>query len=1338
MNVELPGNDAIVSPDSGRTILRVQMAGDVVRFLVVLVLVTAAGCGRAPAPKESPSSETTPFALPDPGPAVDLIAYWPLDGKLNDAAPAGESKDHGKFVGKATFEDGKLGQGIVLNGSNHVEIPTSPDLEARDKSISISAWFRVDDWPQRYETVLAKGRGDRYSIAHHAIDPDRVGYFGGLRKDPLDAPAGGPVNDGLWHHVVAITEAGTRTLIFIDGVLLKTGGADTATLGESGRPLMIGNNPEGSREDRHWIGGIDDVGLFSGALNAPEARAIYALATAAKPRCDLGAAAKLIQLHRRQSPVPVTIGNRKWKYASRDPGDGQPFVVLSEDGSGVTTSLRPSVVSFAASHRFLDSGNSAQLRWAVTEDTTEIRITPLARPVEQTSGTLTITPDQTTQYEITARNDHGTSRATMTVHVDYRFGRPRISEFMASNASSHLDDDGDASDWIELHNAGPKLANTAHLFLTDEIDNPTKWPVPGMIMEPDESIVIFASGKDRRDIGSQLHTNFKLRAKGEYLALVYSTGLTTEMVSFFGRRYPKQKRGVSFGMDTSGATGPLSASTPSGRNGEVVTGSLDAVRFSHKRSLCTAPLQLILSSDSPSSAIYFTTDCTKPTPATSRRYRGPITIGTTTVIRAVAFRERMRHSPISTHTYIFPETAMRQPELPAGFPETWETFPADYAMDPRVTEDPSYRADLLKGFRAIPTMSISMPQTDLFGPRGIYSHPMDHGTDWEKASSLELIQPDGSDGFQIDCGLRIYGGFGRNRRFPKHSLRVLFKGIYGATRLNFPLFPGSDATTSFDTLILRGGFNNSWQAGSSRSQHLRDEFIRRSQLAMGQPASHGMFVHLYLNGLYWGVYNLVERPSGAFAAAYLGGERDEYDALNSGKAIDGTTEAWRKMHDVAGKATPDNVLETLGPFVNLDNLIDYMLVNFYGGNDDWDGHNWYAARKREPGAGFHFFCWDSERTLENAGGDNKTRTNNRNNPSGLFNQLLRHPAFRQRVLSRVRLHCFDNGVLTPTRAAARYAAMATEINDAIVAESARWGDAQRDSSLTRNDDWIPERDRLLNAWFPERTRVLLEQLNDVGNLGYIKSPDLKVTDDAIEILATTGTVYFTTDDSDPRRDDGTPNPTATIVKGFTVESELLPKSSEWKYLDNGSDQGTGWREPGFDDSKWKSGKARLGYGNDGEVTKLSFGPDENNKHITTYFRRPLALSETGLFDSIKLMLSRDDGAVVYLNGIELLRSNMPAKREITFDTPASQTHDDHKFFEYTLPRKLLKPGMNVIAAEVHQGSRESSDTGFDLAIQGIKQNRTIIPRESLQTLKARTYANGAWSSLSKFPGEPRK
>ena len=89
-------------------------------------------------------------------------------------------------------------------------------------------------------------------------------------------------------------------------------------------------------------------------------------------------------------------------------------------------------------------------------------------------------------------------------------------------------------------------------------------------MEPNQAVVIFASGKDRQNANAELHTNFKLGAKGEYLTLIHSAGSTTEQVSFFGPRYPKQERGISFGLAPEGSTGTLSVPTPGGRNTEVV------------------------------------------------------------------------------------------------------------------------------------------------------------------------------------------------------------------------------------------------------------------------------------------------------------------------------------------------------------------------------------------------------------------------------------------------------------------------------------------------------------------------------------------------------------------------------------------------------------------------------------------------------------------------------------------------------------------------------------------------------------------------------------------------
>ena len=108
----------------------------------------------------------------------ELVSYWPLNGTLSDTAPGGTSRDAGTFVGKPAFAAGYFGKGISLDGSNYVAIPSSPDLEARGASITVSAWFRVGRWSGRWETLLAKGRGNNYSISHQSLDPHRLALHG--------------------------------------------------------------------------------------------------------------------------------------------------------------------------------------------------------------------------------------------------------------------------------------------------------------------------------------------------------------------------------------------------------------------------------------------------------------------------------------------------------------------------------------------------------------------------------------------------------------------------------------------------------------------------------------------------------------------------------------------------------------------------------------------------------------------------------------------------------------------------------------------------------------------------------------------------------------------------------------------------------------------------------------------------------------------------------------------------------------------------------------------------------------------------------------------------------
>ena len=168
------------------------------------------------------------------------------------------------------------------------------------------------------------------------------------------------------------------------------------------------------------------------------------------------------------------------------------------------------------------------------------------------------------------------------------------------------------------------------------------------------------------------------------------------------------------------------------------------------------------------------------------------------------------------------------------------------------------------------------------------------------------------------------------------------------------------------------------------------------------------------------------------------------------------------------------------------------------------------------------------------------------------------------------------------------------------------------------------------------------------------------------------------------------------------DTTLLPAGSVWKYLDNGTNQGTAWRASAFDDSSWKSGAAELGYGDGDEKTVVGFGPDPANKYITTYFRRAFTVADRSSFTKLIVRLLRDDGAVVYLNGTEIMRSNMPDPPANYLSLAASLIPDEDEtvFHRATANPSILVNGTNVLAVEVHQGAAASSDISFNLELIG--------------------------------------
>jgi hypothetical protein len=520
--------------------------------------------------------------------------------------------------------------------------------------------------------------------------------------------------------------------------------------------------------------------------------------------------------------------------------------------------------------------------------------------------------------------------------------------------------------------------------------------------------------------------------------------------------------------------------------------TLPPVTFSVPRGYHDAPVTVQLGSPVNEASIRYTRDGSEPTPTNGRAYNTPLLVTNTTLLRAAAFQNGKRVSAIGTHSYLFLDQIVRQSAAPDGLPSgraAWSGQPSAYRMDPRVVDDPVYRGRLRDAFLALPVVSVVCPQQDMFGPRGLYLNTMERGDEWERPCSTEMILPDGHSAFQVDCGLRIQGGMNRvPAKTPKHAFRLVFKTEYGAARLRYPIFPDS-SVTNFNTLVLRADYNNSWihwdPEQAARGQRIRDAWMKDTARAMGWTAPHNRYVHLFLNGLYWGVYDFTERPDADFATSYLGKTRDGYDVINAGELKDGTDDAFKQLAALPDVRKPEQY-QQFQRLLDITNYIDYLLLHYYAGNQDWgDNKNCYLIRRRAPAGPFQYVVWDGEHVLNDADDDVVNDVY-----AGLFplaTKLRASAEFRRAFAARVRQHCFGDGALTPKACATRWMKRAAEVDRAMIAESARWGYYRRNPPFTHDGDYLQEQKRLIMLYFPQRTRVVLQQLQKAGLYPEVKN-----------------------------------------------------------------------------------------------------------------------------------------------------------------------------------------------------------------------------------------------------------
>jgi hypothetical protein len=839
----------------------------------------------------------------------------------------------------------------------------------------------------------------------------------------------------------------------------------------------------------------------------------------------------------------------------------------------------------------------------------------------------------------------------------------------------------------------------------------------------------------------------------------------------------------------------MSEPTPGAPNSVGVIDFVADTQFSVDRGFFDAPFSVEVTCATPGARIYTTIDGSVPSEsnAAARLYTGPITVSRTTMLRAAAYKDDFLPTNVDTQTYIFLTDVRTQPASPQGFPTTWlNGTPADYQVDPDVvnTTRPGYSFE--EALLSLPTLSVVTTRADLFdASRGIYYNPYGRGIGAERPASLELIHPDGSEGFQVDAGIRMHGNSSRDHGFtPKHPIRVNFRRQYGPAKLDHPLFDDSEVE-DFDHILLRGCSTDSWPVvdggpvlgvqrwAAVHAVYMRDEYMRRSQLAMGRPSCHGTYVHLFLDGLYWGLYNISERPVDSFNAAHFGGKKEEYDVIKDFAELEaGTGDAWNQMISLAnaGLATdaayqriqgnnPDGTPNPAYPrYLDVDNLMDYMILHIASGAEDWPHHNWWSARRRGPlSEGFKFFSWDQEISNDSLVRQYtlfQTRFENPiadASPSMLYGKCMANPRFRQEFMDRVHRHLFNDGVLSPGASSDRWFRLAAEIDKAIVGESARWGDTRRAVPYKREVEWLNEHNFMRSQYWPGVRPIAIKRFRDVGLYPDTEAPLFHVGGSPQHGgHFTPGQPLTMTLTSEPSFID------IPLAGSSTNISALVP---------TGAAPGVSWRlhsyVEGSSGETWKQGLNGVGYetgtGYESiikiDVRAEMYGATGNN---SVYIRIPFAIADQATidsFDRLTLRVLYDDGFAAYLNGTRVDALNAPEEAAMTWNATATAGTEavvgSPTELDLTASINRLRVGQNLLAIHGLNFSNGSSDMlihaeliagrldvggppgnvyytldGNEPSAAGALRYTGPIVLNDTTLVKARAFENNEWSALT--------
>lgn len=731
------------------------------------------------------------------------------------------------------------------------------------------------------------------------------------------------------------------------------------------------------------------------------------------------------------------------------------------------------------------------------------------------------------------------------------------SEDSESENDMEIEEPDSEADWIELHNTGTEAVDLSGWKLTDNREEWQKWSFPpDTIIPAGGYLVVMATEYDTGPTNgtTYLHTNFKLSAEGEYLGLYDQYGYLKSELS---PQFPVQSAFYSYARNPAGQFAYTDRATPGFANtGTWYAAILQAPIFSHAGGFYDSPITLQLTATDAEASIRYTTNGSEPSETNGLSYATPLTISSTTVFRTRCVKSGAISSPVLSYTYLMAQSAPKR------------TIPAlSFIGDPGL---------IFYGTNGIPGLLNAEGIMAIKGgtyPSGIWSGSGDpaafnvpslRGRCTEKPSSFEYYPTNGFP-LRTDLGIRIAGSpytrprytlkraatasFAYNDALQKPSFNLFFRSELGDGQIDYPLFPDSKIST-YEDLRLRAGHND------VSNPFIRDELTRRIFQATGQVSAMGLFASLYINGVWKGYYNLTERAREAFMQQYFDSTAS-WDVQQRNEFASGDPIHWNAMFKYLRNNTLSTVNAYLGvhDYLDVDNYIDYIMVNAFAAMWDWPNNNWIASRERSESGRWRFFVWDAEGAF---GMSSRTITYNTFTTDlvitdamtttdkyipALYTLLKVSPEFRLRFADRAQKHLFKTGALTQQSMSQTFYLLRDQINPIMKETTGSY------LNETFHNTWITNTARRVEffnqmiaqgLWI---TNTIAPEFNQHGG-AVTTNTWISITN-----LNLTGSIYFTTNGVDPRAPGGAV--VGTLYTGaFRLSETALVKA---RVLSNGTD-----------------------------------------------------------------------------------------------------------------------------------------------------------------------------------------